>query len=233
MTKDMLILGLDTSAKACSCALVQDDIVIYEESENNGLTHSRNLLPMIERVMEKSGVGIDKVDLIVVSAGPGSFTGIRIGVAAAVGIAQPLDKLCCGVSSLEAIANSTDCEDGEYLCCFMDARRGQFYNAFFDKDYNRMTEDRALSCDELVCEIEKTKMCPVLCGDGAELCYNMIKDRVECKLASESYRYVHGSGVAKAAKGKSYIKYNLLKPTYLRKSQAEREREEKLKGDIK
>lgn len=224
-----MILSIDSSAVTASAALTDGDKVIKSEFINAGLTHSETLLPMIKSVM--AGYSTSDLDAIAVTAGPGSFTGVRIGVATVKGIAFENNTPCISVSTLEAIAynfNDMDC----IVCAVMDARRMQFYNALFEVKngkVNRFCDDRAISIDDLRKELSAYENA-VIAGDGAELCYNSIGlDNVI--LADENRRYQNGIGVSRAAEYKEKITAAELMPVYLRLSQAEREL--KLKKEIK
>lgn len=223
-----MILSIDSSAVTASAALTDGDKVIKSEFINAGLTHSETLLPMIKSVM--AGYSTSDLDAIAVTAGPGSFTGVRIGVATVKGIAFENNTPCISVSTLEAIAynfTDTDC----IVCAVMDARRMQFYNALFEVKngkVNRICDDRAISIDDLRKELSAYENA-VIAGDGAELCYNSIGlDNVI--LADENRRYQNGIGVSRAAEYKEKITAAELMPVYLRLSQAERELKLK-KGD--
>ena len=223
----MLILAFESSAKAASVALVEDGNLVAEYTEISGLTHSKTLLPMCEDMLKNTGKTLDDVDLIAVAEGPGSFTGIRIGIATVKGIAWAKDKKCAGVSTLEAMAYNGK-SSGKTICCCMDARRNQIYNAIFDKDLNRLTPDRAIALDDLD-EFEDM----FLIGDGAALTYDYLtKKGVKCTLAPANLLYQSACGVAMAAMGKEGVTADELLPVYLRLSQAERERQEKLKADV-
>lgn len=216
-----MILSVDSSAVTASAALTDGDTVIKSEFVNAGLTHSETLLPMIKRVME--GHLFEELDAIAVTAGPGSFTGVRIGVATVKGLAFNADIPCISVSTLEAIAyNFTDKDT--VICAVMDARRMQFYNALFkikDGIVTRLCEDRAVSIDDLRKELIPFKNV-ILAGDGAQLCYNNIQ-LGNVTLANEETRYQNGIGLSKAAVNKEKISAVSLMPVYLRPSQAERE----------
>ena len=216
-----MILSVDSSAVTASAALTDGDTVIKSEFVNAGLTHSETLLPMIKRVME--GHLFEELDAIAVTAGPGSFTGVRIGVATVKGLAFNADIPCISVSTLEAIAyNFTDKDT--VICAVMDARRMQFYNALFkikDGIVTRLCEDRAVSIDDLRKELISFKNV-ILAGDGAQLCYNNIQ-LGNVTLANEETRYQNGIGLSKAAVNKEKISAVSLMPVYLRPSQAERE----------
>lgn len=216
-----MLLSVDSSAVTASVALTDRDKVIKSEFLNAGLTHSETLLPMIKRVME--GHSFSNLDAIAVTAGPGSFTGVRIGVATVKGLAFESNIPCISVSTLEAIAyNFTD--ENTVICAVMDARRMQFYNALFSVNngkIERLCDDRAISIDDLKKELAQYDRV-IIAGDGAELCYNNLNmDNVF--LADEDTRYQNGIGVSKAALNKEKISAKELMPVYLRLSQAERE----------
>ena len=216
-----MLLSFDSSAVTASAALTDGERVIKSEFVNAGLTHSETLLPMIKRVMQ--GYSFSALDGIAVTAGPGSFTGVRIGIATAKGLAFKDNISCIGVSTLEAIAyNFTD--ENAVVCAVMDARRMQFYNALFsvkNKKVTRLCDDRAISIDDLKKELSCYERV-ILAGDGAELCYNNL-DLENVVLADEEQRYQNGIGVSKAAENKEKISASQLMPVYLRPSQAERE----------
>ena len=178
------------------------------------------------------------VDLLAVSHGPGSFTGIRIGVAAVKGLAWALEKPACGVSTLEAMANlATAAGEGTLVCCAMDARRNQVYNALFeirDGVPVRLTEDRPIAVEELIAELKAYDRAPYLVGDGAALCKAKFDEAgLDCRIAPEIVRYQNAWGVAvSAAKGEA-VSGQELSPVYLRLSQAERERNARLQNENK
>ena len=173
----MKILAFESSAVSASVALVEDEKLIAQSFQNCGLTHSRTLLPLAESLLKNCGVTLDDVDALAVAHGPGSFTGVRIGVATVKGLALGADKPCIGVSTLEAMAWGARALGGR-LCCVMDARAGQVYNALFAVENgapHRLCDDRALKLTDLGEEIGETPY--FLVGDGADLCYNTLKER--------------------------------------------------------
>ena len=168
----MKILALESSATACSVALCEDEALIAQSFQNNGLTHSRTLMPMAVSLLDNCGTALDAVELIAVAAGPGSFTGLRIGVAAAKGLAWPGNKPCAACSTLESMAWCLAHLDGE-ICAVMDARRNQVYNARFRAAggrLERLCPDRAVGLDALADELKKSGNPQFLVGDGALLC---------------------------------------------------------------
>ena len=148
----MKILALESSATACSAALWGEEGLIAQSFQNSGLTHSRTLLPMARDLLNNCGTGLEQVDVIAVAAGPGSFTGLRIGVATAKGLAWAEDKDCAPCSTLESMAWPLAFFRDAVIVCAMDARRKQVYNALFQTDGERLTRlspDRAISLEEL------------------------------------------------------------------------------------
>ena len=228
----MLILALESSAKAASVALMEDESLIAQYSQCSGLTHSRTLLPMVEDMLKNTEKKIADVDLIAVAHGPGSFTGIRIGVSTVKGLAWASDKKCVGVSTLEAMAWH-GVSAGGLICPVMDARRSQVYNALFETDGDgrpvRLTEDRAVSLAELAGELKDYECAPLLVGDGAKLTYDYLTNEgLACRMAPANLLYQSAWGVGMAALGREAGSADDLLPVYLRLSQAERERQERL-----
>ena len=228
----MLILALESSAQAASAALMEDESLIAQYSQCSGLTHSRTLLPMVEDMLKNTEKKIADVDLIAVAHGPGSFTGIRIGVSTVKGLAWASDKKCVGVSTLEAMAWH-GVSAGGLICPVMDARRSQVYNALFETDEAgrpvRLTEDRAVSLAELAEALKSYECAPLLVGDGAKLTYDYLTNEgIACRIAPANLLYQSAWGVGMAALGREAGSADDLLPVYLRLSQAERERQERL-----
>lgn len=226
----MLMLALESSAKAASAAVFEDGGKLLGITvENSGLTHSRTLLPMAEQLLKNLDRSVRDLGVVAVAHGPGSFTGLRIGMAEAKGLCWALQIPAVGVSTLEAMAFGGPDMDGAMLCCAMDARRSQVYNALFTVEGGRpvrLTEDRALSLGELETELISYGKPWVLLGDGAELCYNTLdRDKLSLHLAPEPLRLQNARGVGLAALGKEPRPVDELLPVYLRLSQAERERQ--------
>ena len=230
----MLTLAFESSAKAASAALLLDGKLLSQYSQCSGLTHSRTLLPMGEDMLKNAELNWKDVDLIAVAQGPGSFTGIRIGVSMVKGLAWALEKPCVGVSTLEAMAWH-GLAAGGLVCPVMDARRGQVYNALFEMQDGRpvrLTEDRPIALSELAGELASFDRPPFLVGDGAEMSAAFFASQgIEYRLAPENLRMQSAWGVAMAAEGKEPGTAESLLPVYLRLSQAERERLEKLKRE--
>lgn len=227
----MKILALETSAVSASVAICEDEALIAQSFQRTGLTHSATLMPMLEAMLKNSGMSMNEVDLIAVAAGPGSFTGLRIGVSAAKGLAWSLDKPCADVSTLEAMAWQMIGMDG-VVCAAMDARRQQVYNALFDLQNGkpvRLTPDRAISLEELGAELDKIKKNQILVGDGAHLCYNAFQSKgYPVRMPPAHLQFQTAWGVARCALEQARLGQLTdaagLTPNYHRLSQAERER---------
>lgn len=226
----MKILALESSAKAASCALVADGIPLASAWQATGLTHSRTLLPMVQDMLNNSELSLHDVDAIAVAVGPGSFTGLRIGLAAVKGLAWAADKPCVGVSTLEGMARPLSHING-IIVCAMDARRQQIYNAVFLADggeLTRLREDRAISLEEAAADLGGFDGPLTIVGDGAQLTYDYLtKMGIDCVLAPAHLRQQSAVGVALAAEAAGQeraVSAQDLAPNYLRLSQAERER---------
>ena len=226
-----MILAFETSAKAVSVALLEDGCLLGESYQNTGLTHSQTLMAMAENLLETCGKGVADVTAVAVAAGPGSFTGVRIGVAAAKGLAWGREISCYGVSTLEAMAQNLGIWEG-IVVPTMDARRSQTYTAVFRAEAGKLTriqEDCAISYEELSHILKSYKEQIFLVGDGAVLCYNTLIEAVpNLVLPPEHRRHQRAAGVALVAQ--QQIEAGVcgdgagLTPNYLRLSQAERER---------
>ena len=232
----MTILALETSAKAVSCAVVRDGVPVAHAWQCTGLTHSRTLMPMVEAMLRNSELRLEQMDAIAAAVGPGSFTGLRIGVSAAKGLAWAMDKPCVPVSTLEAMALPLAHIPGT-LVCAMDARRQQVYNALFaagEGELRRLCPDRAISLEELAEELKNTEGPLTVLGDGAQLCFDHLTAAgIPCALAPIHLRQQSALGVALAGERMfsrgGGVSAQDLRPNYLRLSQAERERLARLK----
>ena len=225
----MMLLALESSAKAASCAVLSDGVLLASAWQATGLTHSRTLLPMVEEMLRSSELAVQDMDAFAVAAGPGSFTGLRIGVSAVKGLAWAAEKPCIPVSTLEAMAWPLAHLEGNIVCA-MDARRQQIYNAVFlaeGGELTRLREDRAVSLEEAAADVGEMDGPMTIVGDGAGLCFDFLTARgVECRLAPVHLRQQSAVGVAMAAwrrRGET-LSAQELTPVYLRLSQAERER---------
>ena len=236
----MRILALETSAKSASCAVVEDGAVLAHSFQCTGLTHSRTLLPMVDAMLKNAELPLSSVDAFAVSAGPGSFTGLRIGVSALKGLAWAEDKPCVGVSTLLAMAQNLSHADA-LLVCAMDARRDQVYHALFEASggvLTRLSEDRAIGLHELCAELSGDARRKLVLGDGAALAHGYLAEHgVACTLAPAALRYQNAAGVAFAAEAAlargEGVSAQELAISYLRVSQAERERNARLQGQAK
>jgi len=230
----LLLLAFETSAKAASVALFRDGQMLGEQYQNSGLTHSQTLMVMAQELLKQCGVAPAQVQGVAVAAGPGSFTGVRIGVAAAKGFAWGAQLPLYGVSTLEAMALGLGLPSG-LVCPVMDARRSQVYNALFEmQDGNcvRLTEDRAISLEDLGTELKNFEKPIFLVGDGSILCYNTLRKELPGLILPPEHRMhqracgVGLAALAQIARGESGDALSLV-PNYLRLSQAERERLER------
>ena len=230
----MLLLAFETSAKAASVALFEGDRLLGEQYQNTGLTHSQTLMVMAQSLLSQCGRTAAQVEAAAVAAGPGSFTGVRIGVAAAKGFAWGAQIPLYGVSTLESMALGLGAWEG-YVCPVMDARRSQVYNALFyvnQGEVVRQCEDRAISLADLEKELKNLSKPVFLVGDGSNLCYNtLLKSVPQLVLPPEHRLHQRAVGVGLAAFGRIAAgdagDGAALTPNYLRLSQAERERLER------
>ena len=227
----MLLLAFETSAKAASVALFDGNILLGEQYQNTGLTHSQTLMVMAQDLLTQCGKTARDVQAVAVANGPGSFTGVRIGVAAAKGFAWGGELPLYGVSTLEAMALGLGVYQG-WICPVMDARRSQVYNALFYVNQGvleRRTPDQAISLAELGEELKNLEEPIFLVGDGSVLCYNSLLEAVPgMVLPPEHKRHQRAVGVGLAALVQPQTQdAGEIVPNYLRRSQAERERMEK------
>lgn len=234
----MVILGIESSAPSASVAIVKDGKLLAEMFLNVGLTHSVTLMPLIKQAVDTAGMSVGDIDVVAVTNGPGSFTGVRIGVSTAKGIAQPENKKCVPVSTLEAIAYPLS--DSECIAVsVMDARCQQVYCALFDcgnSVITRITEDDAISLDSLCDILKQYNKKIVLIGDGADITYDYLNDKIpNMYKASPIFKYQRASSVALLAEKmiaeEKVTSANELVPAYLRLSQAERELKKKKENE--
>ena len=199
----MNILALESSATSCSTALCRDGALLAQSFQCSGLTHSRTLLPMVNDLLKNCGERLEDVDVIAVAAGPGSFTGLRIGVATAKGLAWARETPCAPCSTLESMAWPLAHLESRLIVCAMDARRAQVYNALFlarGEGLERRSPDRAISLAELGEELKNFPEMKIVVGDGARLCYNTLREEVPgLTLAPVHLRMQSAWGVARAA----------------------------------
>lgn len=228
----MKILSVDSTSVTASVAITENGQTISESFINNGLTHSQTLMPLVEKTVNESGFSLNDIDVFAVTSGPGSFTGVRIGVASVKGMADALKKDCFTVSTLEAIAEPLK-EEACIACAVMDARCNQVYTAFFENG-NRLCKDKAVLIDELGEELKQFNKKIVFIGDGAKICYEKLSNILNnTELADDNIRYIHASSIGRLAESKINNGENITKPAnlvpfYLRLPQAERELNNKL-----
>ena len=227
----MLMLSFEASAKSASVALSEDGKLISLVQQCSGPTHSRTLLPMAEDLLKNCDYRLKQMDCFAVSCGPGSFTGIRIGVSTVKGLAWAADKPCIGVSTLAAMAwNGVSA--GGLICAVMDARRNEVYNALFeiqDGKPMRICPDRAISLEALSLELQEKESVPFLVGDGAYLTSQYLTmHNLPFRIPPDNLLWQNAWGVAMEAVDKEPGSSQDLLPVYLRLSQAERERQARL-----
>ena len=229
----MLILAFESSARPASVALLRDGSLLSQYSQCSALTHSRTLLPMAEDMLKNAELAIGDVDLFAVAHGPGSFTGVRIGVSTVKGLAWAANKPCVGVSTLEAMAWH-GISAGGVVCPVMDARRSQVYNALFEIRNGiplRLCGDRPIALEELAPQLRELESPAFLVGDGAAITARYLETAgIPFRMAPENLRWQSAWGVAMAAADREPGTADSLLPVYLRLSQAERERQERLKS---
>lgn len=228
----MKLLSLETSAVAASCCVTDGDKILSQAAVNAGLTHSRTLMPMVEAVLSSADLTPADLEAVAVAVGPGSFTGIRIGVATAKGLAFPADLPCVAVSTLEAMAyRLLGLPLSGRVCAVMDARCKQVYTATFVIDngaLTRETPDEAIAIDDLFARLKEADSPVYLIGDGAAMCYDLGKDvlpqltRLPAQLQMQDATGVAAVAARELAAGNT-VKGEQLLPTYLRLPQAERE----------
>ncbi len=232
----MLILGIDTCCMPASAAVYDGAKIIGEYTLNNGRTHSQKIMPMIAELFNDLGIKPRDIDCFAAAAGPGSFTGVRIGAATIKALARGAERPCAAVSTLLGLANNVRFFDG-VICPIMDARRGQVYNALFSGDgsLTRLSPDRAIALSELLSELEGKRA--LFLGDGVAVHRGEIEERMgeRAAFAPANALLNSAASVACAAaemfeKGET-VSYSELVPNYIRLSQAERERKEKLKRE--
>lgn len=233
----MKILAIDCCSSSCSAAVIDESNLLSLSLLDCGLGHSKTILVQIDQVLKNAGLTIRDIDYIAATVGPGSFTGIRIGVSTAKGLSQSTGIGLIPLSTMDALAYNNTSSDGTIIACVLDARRQQVYNALFEiragKPY-RLCQDRALAIEELGEELAQ-KGAPVLfVGDGARLCYDKLCDKLDCHMAPPNLIAANAASAALAARDAAYAcnfrptSCHDLTPVYLRRPQAERERMERL-----
>lgn len=220
-------LAVDTSSKICAVAILEDNNKIDEISLDNGKTHSENLMPILKEVLERNKLKLSDFNLISVSVGPGSFTGIRIGIASIKPLAEVYNLPVASVTSLESLARNVENVDSDTtIISLIDARNNQVYAGVFDNDYNLKEEEIAEDIEVVLKKVEKFSKI-VFVGDGAVLHKDLISER----LVNNEIKFTDNNEQSAVNTGKiGYKKYlnkdlknaDTILPIYLRKSQAER-----------
>ncbi|MGN8888737.1 tRNA (adenosine(37)-N6)-threonylcarbamoyltransferase complex dimerization subunit type 1 TsaB [Blautia sp. HCP28S3_G10] len=233
----MKILGLDSSGIVASVAVVEDDVLIAEYTVNYKKTHSQTLLPMLDEIVKMTELDLNSVDAIAVAAGPGSFTGLRIGSATAKGLGLALKKPLVAIPTVEGLAYNLYDTQG-IICPIMDARRKQVYTGIyrFEDHRLRVLEDQmAVPMEELISKLNKLGQPVTFLGDGVSVFREMIRQELAVPFAFAPAHINKQRAAAIAALGMEYYREGKTQtamehvPDYLRVSQAERERAEKLK----
>lgn len=220
----MKILAFECSATAASCAIIENGVILGNAYSNVKLTHSQTLMPMMENLLASTKLSLSDIDSFAVANGPGSFTGIRIGISAVKGLAAAKNKPCIPVSTLFSMAMLMKAHKG-VICAVMDARCGQVYNALFECDgenVRRLCDDRAISSEMLKTEIEKIDGDVIIIGDGADMFYDKFRTD-NMRIAPPHLRFQNALGVLLAARAEDAVSHTELLPFYLRLPQAERE----------
>lgn len=228
----MKILAVDSSAVSASAAVLEDGKIISSSFINISLTHSQTLLPAIKAMLENSKTDINDIDVFAVNSGPGSFTGIRIGVALIKGMSFGRDVLCAEVSTLDCISSAAVYPFGHYIIeAAMDARCSQIYNAAYevtDGKVNKLCPDRAVKLEELKKELENFDIPIIFVGDGADLCYNYFSESktniLKARAPDKYQQAVYTAFIAEQmARSGNTVTPEELSAKYLRMPQAERE----------
>ncbi len=222
----MKILAIDTSSEICSTAILENDKLIDENNLDNGKTHSENLMPLVDELLKRNGIKAKDLDLIACSVGPGSFTGIRIGVASMKPVADVLNIKIAAVTSLETLAKNVESTEKQKIVSLIDARNNQVYCGIFDNNYNLQEEYIA---EDITVVIEKVKKYEdiVFVGNGAVLHKELLELNIKnAKFSNENKQFAKNVG---RLGYKKYLENNLctadtIMPLYLRKSQAERQK---------
>ena len=232
---DTLILGIDSSSKTGCVAVLKGNTLLADGFENSGLTHSQTLMPLIKKTVDDAGVDINDIPFIAVTVGPGSFTGLRIGLSSVKGIAAVSGAECIGVSSLEAAAQGV-LQDG-IICAVMNARCKRVYNALFEKrdgKLKRLCDDRTIEIASLCGELLKYNEPIHLIGDGVSACSNIMKERgCDIIAASGDDVFIHGKSICELALRRlsEAVSAKSLAPKYIQLPQAQRELIAKNKGE--
>ena len=224
----MKLLAIDTSGPVCGVAVLSDDKILCEHTTQNKLTHSVNLMPMVDSALNASGLPLEEIDNLAVVVGPGSFTGVRIGVATVKGLAQGAGKLCIPVNALEALAVSAGSFDG-LICPVQDARAGQVYMALFlsgDERPTRLHKDEPMAVEDLIPLLQNDGRPVLFVGDGMPVHREALKEALgaQAHFAQPHNAFLRPAAVAylAALDTATAVDYNTLQPLYLRAPNAKK-----------
>lgn len=222
----MIVLAVDTATKAASAALIDNGEIRSEFLINNRTMHSRNLMPLVEEAVKAAGIKKSDIDLFASTVGPGSFTGVRIGVATVKAMAYALKKPVVGINTLDCLAYDV-CEYEKMICPVLDARNEQVFCAVYRKDENntleRLTDYMGIPIEELMELLEGYQKDVIFTGDAYEMCLRREPSRKFRKYGVHRGAYMpKASTVGLMALHEPFTDPALLKPFYLRMSQAER-----------
>lgn len=225
----MKILSVDTSSSVCAVAILENDEVIKENILDNGKTHSENFMSLLDETLKETKVTLDDIDLIACCVGPGSFTGIRIGIASIKAIAEIKQIPIVSVTSLESLIYNVEKVDNEVIISLIDARNNQVYAGIFDKEYKKIQDYLAEDINEVLEKISSYNDF-VFVGDGVVAHKDLILEKLDGKnirFLEENLNKQNATSLGKCAYRKFLEKENIesadtLRPVYLRKSQAER-----------
>ena len=220
----MKILSIDTTSSVCSVSLLENDQVMDENILDNGKTHSENMMPLLDELLKRNNVDISEIEFISVCVGPGSFTGIRIGISTIKAFAEVLNIKIASVTSLETLSRNETAEDGQVIVPLIDARNNQVYAAVFDSNYNQIEDNMADDIVNVINRIKKYKNV-IFVGDGAIIHKDLLLSYFsEAKFSDNNKQYSSKTGVCGYHKfiKKQVLDADTIAPLYLRKSQAER-----------
>lgn len=231
----MKILAIDTSSEICSAAILEDEIIIDENNLESGKTHSENLIPVLDEIIKRNNVDLKDIDLFACSVGPGSFTGIRIGISTIKSMAEVLNKPIASITSLETLARNIEndekinnIENREVVVSIIDAKNNQVYSGIFDKKFNKIEDYIANDINYVIEKIKKYNNA-IIVGNGAIVHKKLLQEQLDNPIFLENNKQL-AKNVGKMAY-KKYIENELynadtLFPIYLKKSQAEKLKKE-------
>lgn len=232
----MKILAIDSSGLVASLAIVTEDELIAEYTINYKMTHSQTLMPMLDEIVQMTNMDLKEIEAIAISKGPGSFTGLKIGAATAKGLGLVLDIPIIAIPTVDGIAYNLYKTKG-IICPIMDARRNQAYTGLYkwiNDEFTVLSEQKVAKIEELVKEINELNEEVIFLGDGVEIFKNQLKELVNVPysyapshLSKQRAGAIGALGIEYMKKGETIHADNFA-PSYLRKSQAERELADKM-----